>query len=308
MALSYSISEELDTYPLLFREALDLLEAGENGQAKELFGKLLREEPENPEFAAGFFCAGWWQNRQADVQFYRPGRPLAAWCMCTWEDFQRQTKERAYQSSASFQKCMRCILSEAAENFRQAFQEEGSGPADTALLKELAICLVQLEDYSNAVDILQYARTKAPYDASLLFLLGESLCSLEKEDQVGRGLSFYRDAFLLNCSVLEARWIASPLASQVFQILAKESGENMEYALLWFPAYLLAASFAYSLRPLRPIEVEKTLQEYQRLQKEQGRSIAKYLERIRSSLCFYLLALLYHYEVSSKGQRPQSGI
>ena len=182
----------------LFAKALEALEAGKQEEAKQSFATLLQEEAENIEYQAGFFCAGWWLNRINDRFLYRPGRPLAAWYMKHWEKFTFQVKERNYINAQAFHKTMRYILGCAAQNFSQAFQEEGTGSADIALLKDLALCLLQLKDYSNAIDILQYARNKKPHDAQLCFLLGESLCCLSQEDNTARGLSFYRDSCLLD--------------------------------------------------------------------------------------------------------------
>ena len=288
-------------YPidLSLQEALKNLDSGKQKKAKEEFAALLQQEPENIEFQAGFFCAGWWLNRENSSQLYRSGRPLAFWLMQEWENFTQKVKARGYQSCICFQRTMHFVLNEIASNFRQAFQEEGAASADPNLLKELAICLIQLEDYNNAVDILGYARAKNPHDPRLNFLLGESLCCRNsKKEDIGRGLSYYRDAFLIDLHITEARWIASQVASKIFMKLHQKFQEDLDRTLNWFPAYLMAASFEHSLTHLKRPALKELSLEVQRLLKEKERVVEKYSERLHAALSFYLLTLIYQYTCS----------
>ncbi len=297
------MSEESYSEERAFKEAMSLMETGEQEKAKEHFSQLLRTDPDNLEFQAGFFSAGWWLNRQNSHGLHRGGRQLSAWFMHEWDNFSKQASERGYQGCLSFRKAMHYALRSAAENFRLAFQEEGSSSADPELLKELAICLIQLEDYANAADILQYARSKNPHDARLCFLLGEVLCCSEKKEKLGRGLSYYRDAFLMDTQAIEPRWISSTLITGVFTYLHQENQENIEQTLAWFPAYLLAASCPYPLRPLKSTEIQSAHQETERLLHERERVIEKYQQKVEASLCFYILVLLREYASSNKTNR-----
>ena len=289
-----------------FQEALALLEQGEHKQAKEHFSALLAQESENLEFQSGFYCTGWWLNRKDSRQLYRSGRALAFWLMQEWKEFSGEAKKRGYQGCLCYRKTMQFILGEASDNFRKAFQEEGASSADLHLLKELAACLMQMEDYANACDILQYARTKAPQDAYLCFLLGEVLCCLDGEKHVGRGLSCYRDAFLADLRVLDPDWIASPIASKTFMQLHEKTKGNIEHTRYWFPAYLMNASFLYSLRPLKDSESEHIFQEIERLNRERERDVAKYRERVNAALSFYLLVFIYQKSITQKSITQES--
>ena len=283
--------------------ALEHLNCGNQEKAKEAFVTLLRQEPGNIEFQAGFFCAGWWLNRETSTQFYRQGRPLGSWLMEEWKSFAQKIDERGYQNCLSFQKTMHFVLNELASNFRLAFQEEGASSADPKLLKELAICLLQLGDYNNAIDILRYARTKNPYEAQLNFLLGEVLCcrNSSKED-MNRGLSYYRDAFLIDLHITEPHWITSKRTSKLFKELEQKYKDNLEQVLYWFPAYLMAVSFIYSLSQLNRLQIKEIRLEIQRLQKEKERGLEKYRESLHAALSFYLLTLIYQYR--SYGSEP----
>ena len=295
------MSEENYSIDQGFQKALQHLDSGHCKEAKEQFAALLQLEPKNIEFQAGFFCAGWWLNRESSSQLYRPGRPLASWLMQEWESFAKKAAQRGCQSCLCFQRTMHFVLNEVASNFRQAFQEEGAASADPNLLRELALCLIQLEDYNNAVDILHYARTKNSHDPRLSFLLGEALCSRNsKKEDIDRGLSCYRDAFLIDLHITEPRWIASQTVSQIFTKVHQKYQEDLELTLNWFPAYLMAASFTHSLTQLKRTTLKEIDAEVQRLLKEKERVAEKYRERLYAALSFYLLALIYHYRSSEK--------
>ena len=280
-----------------FELALKYLESGDKKKAKEEFAFLLEREPENIEFQAGFFCAGWWLNRETNTDSYAAGRSLASWLMREWDDFSQRAKERAYQNCLSFEKVMYFALNTAASNFRLAFQEENPSSSDPKLLKELSLCLFQLRDYENAIEILGYARKKNPHDPELSFLLGDALCSDDsKKENMDHGLSYYRDSFLIDPRVTKPAWITSPIAREVLRNLEKRYQKDLERTLDWFPAYLILSSFPHSLRPLKEVQLREIHLEIEHLLKEKKRGVEKYRDRICAILSFYLLVLIYQYK------------
>lgn len=299
MEIANQIHQESEILSLDFQIALEKLELGKYQEAKLAFSNLLQNDPEDLEFQAGFFCAGWWLNRENSFELYHLGRPLASWIMQEWEAFSKKAEERTYKKSHGFQKTMQHILDKAANNFRQAFQEEDASSVDSSLLKELSICLMQLKDYENAIEILQYAIIKKPGDAFLCFLLAELLCySSTEKKKLGHGLSYYREAFLLNFYISEVKWISSRIATQVLTKLYEKYKDNPEQALTWFPAHLMAISFVYNLRPLKYSEIHEVHKEIKRLLAEKERVMEKYRDKLVAVLCFYLLVLIYQYKIT----------
>ena len=273
--------------------AFTYLDSGKYKEAKEYFSQLLRESPQSIEYQAGFFSSGWWGNRQPFRKKLRQGRPLAYWLMQEWENFTLKMKEKGYDKSQFFQNYMQKILGIAADNFRLTFQEEGASSADPKLLQELALCLVQLGDYKNAIDILHYARTKKPYNPKLCFLLGEITCRTKEREAINRGLSYYREAFIIDPQICEPKWIASELASTILQRVYKENYKNQKDAISWFPAFLMAYSFSYKLFPLKNSSLAFLQSEAKRLLVAKEDTIEKYKLSVNSKLCFYLLAIIY---------------
>lgn len=289
-----------------FRTALDFLANGDFAEARARFGELLaNDDPDDPEYACGFYAAGWWFNREDRRTSLKEGRGLADWLMQQWDDFQTIADDRDFTGCLSFRATMRAVLGEAAENYRTAFQQEGASAVDGELLKTLAVCLIRLEDYANAADILLYARRKGRSDAVLFFLLGESLCSqagpqaadeeIPHEARV-KGVSFYRDACLVNTAEIDPGLMASQPAAGIFGALYQDFDHDLERTREWFPARLHANCFHYEgLRRLSPAELEHLRQEASRLSRDLNQVVERFKEKVRATLAFFYLCLMHHY-------------
>lgn len=283
--------------PDAFRTALSTLETGDFGAARTLFGELIQEFPDDLEYLCGYYSAGWWFNREEQRSGLKDGRAKGDWFMQEWDAFQRIADERDYAACLSFRASMRAILREAAEQYRIAFQEEGAAAVDTTLLKTLAICLMRLEDYADAAEILMYARRRqSKGDATLCFLLGEALCSQKRPEQMEKGLSYYRDALLIDPHAVDPGLMASEPATSVFADLYTRFEQNIERCYQWFPAYLHAHLASHAgLRALSQAELQHLRAESQRLAGDLETVVEKYRDKVRATLGFLYLCLIHHY-------------
>ncbi|MCR9141429.1 MAG: hypothetical protein NXI24_04195 [bacterium] len=282
-----------------FRVALDALETGDFGGARPIFGELIEIFPNNPEFLCGYYAAGWWFNREERRTAVKEGRAKADWLMNEWDAFQSLIDQREYSGCLAFRATMRAVLREAAEQYRIAFQEEGASAVDTNLLKTLAVCLIRLEDYVDASDILLYARRRQNQgDAQLHFLLGEALCSQEREDLKEKGMSYYRDACLIDVRTLDPGLMASEPAAGVFESLYNRFEHNLDRSYEWFPAYFHAQIVGTEgLRKLAPPEIAHLRSETDRLARDLTTVVEKYKDRVRATLAFYYLCLIHHLRI-----------
>lgn len=287
---------------------LSLLEQGAMEKASLQYEEALRKDPSSLEFQCGFYSARWWHNRVNSYNSLKKGRPLAAWLMSEWEKFAEIAEERRFSSCLSYQAVMRAVLEDAADNFRIAFQEEGTSSVDISLLRELSICLMRLKDYRNAAEILNYARRKNNRDAGINFLLGEALCCLGKKDTQERGLSYLRDALLIDLHSIRPDLIASESSSQLFEQLYESHEQKLEPALNWFPAYLTARYFLPGIRQLENRELSYIHSEIERLEQNMESVIPKYRERVRSGLSFYILLLIHHYKFHNPQRRAEAAL
>lgn len=294
-----SIEEEQD------QNALRALQSEDFERARDLYGDLVEKYPEEIEYACGFYTAGYWHNRQNRIPAYKPGRIQGDWLVKEWEKFQVLAEEKNYQSCRAFRGAMQGVLGRAAEQFRLAFQQEGRSGIDLAVLKELAVCLIKTQDYKNASDILNFARRTHPGNADLFFLLGESLCSLDRPEQQDRGLECYRDAFLINHASIDPTLISSQPAAGVFETLYREKKEKLETVIEWFPARLMLKSFRPGLRRLQPDEIDGLEHEIRRLNEDHTVVADRFQDRVRARLLFYHLVLLQHYRFHEKDTERQ---
>ncbi len=272
--------------------ALHTLEQGDFDHAWERYGQLVELFPEDPEYAAGFYTAGYWRNRQSAIAETQAGRARGSYLFQEWDRFQKQAEERQFQSCASFRAAMQWVLGSAAGEFRTAFHSESGRNVDAALLSDLAMCLIRIEDYANATDILRYTARLHPANARIQFLLGESLCSSTDPQDRERGLASYRDAFLLDPSAADPTLIASDVASAVFRAAYEDYGHDLERTLLWFPARLSAASFAYGVRSITERDATAWSAEIRRLHESLGQVVEKFREKVKARLAFLLLEVL----------------
>jgi hypothetical protein len=227
----------------------------------------------------------------------KDGRAKADWLMSEWDAFQTLADQREYAGCLAFRATMRAVLREAAEQYRNRLSGRGRERAvDTNLLKTLAVCLIRLEDYVDASEILLYARRRQNQgDAQLHFLLGEALCSQEREDLREKGLSYYRDACLIDGRALDPGLMASQPAAEVFESLYDRFEQNLDRAYEWFPAYFHARVFGTpGLRRLAPPEITHLQAETERLARDLTTVVEKYRDRVRATLAFYYLCLIHH--------------
>lgn len=294
-----SLEEEQD------QNALRALQSEDFDRARDLYGDLVEAHPEEIEYACGFYTAGYWSNRQDRFRDLKPGRIQGDWLVKEWEKFQVLAEEKNYQSGRAFRGAMQGVLGRAAEQFRLAFQEEGRSGIDLAVLKELAVCLIKTQDYKNASDILNFARRTHPGNADLFFMLGESLCSLDRPEQHDRGLEFYRDAFLINHTSVDPTLIASEPAARVFEALYKEKKEKLDDVIEWFPARLMLEAFRPGLRRLAPEEIDGLDHELYRLLQDRETVVERFRDRVTARLVFYHLVLLQHYRFHEKNTDRQ---
>ncbi|MBL8019188.1 MAG: hypothetical protein JNM27_05950 [Leptospirales bacterium] len=276
-------------------EALSALSSGEYSRAKDLYGALLEEYPEEPDYICGFYTAAYWENRHSGFQAMPQGKVRGTALVQAWDAYEAIANDKEFTGLTSFRAAMRGILGQAAEEFRFSFQDSGLAH-DTKVLADVGRCLIRIGDYTNATEILQFARKVRP-GAEILFLLGESCSSQTDEDpeNLTRGLGFYRDAFIQEPGILDPALIGSDLPVRIFQKVYDLLEGNRENAILWFPAHLMAASQRYALRKLLPEELKEIRAELGRLSQDLERVVEKYKERVRARICFFILVLLQHH-------------
>jgi tetratricopeptide (TPR) repeat protein len=279
----------------LATDALSALTHGDYARAKDLYGSLLEEKPESPDYICGFYSSAYWDNRGGQFQNQPQGKARGSALVHAWDQFEQIAADRDFQTLPSFHAAMQSVLGKAAEEFRISFQDTGLAH-DSKILLDLGRCLIRMRDYPNAVEILLFARKVKP-TPPILLLLGEALCAMGQEDQntLIKGLGYYRDAFLIEPDVFDPSVVQSEPALSVLTSLYARFESSRDQASLWFPAWLMARSQMQGLRKLLPEEIREAAAELARLNTDLERVVDKFKERVRARICFYILVLLSHH-------------
>ena len=280
----------------LFKQALSEIKLNDFSKAKSIFQKLLSLEPTNIEFEAGFFNLGWWIIRRDNLEL-KKGRIRASWLMKNWNEFTTISNSRSYTATKCYEELMYCIINEAVENYKIAFySDENLRNTDPNLLIELALCLLKLKDYTNAIEILNYARSKSTNDISLSFLLAEVLCFTDTKDNIQKGLTIYRETFINDFqNYFETENLNSNFSLNVLNTVKEFCEDDFTKLNYWFPSFLMISAMPYNLKPLKDKEISKVLDESKRLILEKERVSVKFRDKVHAILGFYIMTLILQF-------------
>ncbi|TGM03852.1 hypothetical protein [Leptospira jelokensis] len=172
-------------------EALTYLGNGEFETAKSIYSVLLDRDPEDLATISGFYIASFWDHRLDLILKTREGKERGKLLLQLFSDFETEVRKRGFQNTDSFFVTQDCILKEARDHLKLAYQWEGSNALDKELLGDLARSLIKIQDYSMAIEVLLYGGNKQ--SPALLYFLAESQVMTGNERE---GIENYRTAFL----------------------------------------------------------------------------------------------------------------
>lgn len=278
-----------------FDSLLEITASGDFSEARKGFSELLEKHPESREFEAGLYTAAYWDNRSG---FLNRANELDGNTIVTeWETFEKLIEQKGYAGYKPIIAAMYVVLGKAADSFRKSFQNKGLGNAEFDSLLELGRCLLRIEDYSNARDILQYARKLKPSSALALFLMGEG-CLLDGDPLlIEKGLGHYRDGFLIQPAQFPFDQIRSNQATSFLSNLQKEYGNENDTLLMWLPCEFMTHSMVSGCRRLNADELNQLLQETARLENDLRTGNSRYEMKIKSRLTFYYLVSIQAFTV-----------
>lgn len=172
-------------------EALTYLGNGEFETAKSIYSVLLDRDPLDLSSISGYYIASYWDHRIDLILKTREGKERGRLLLQLFSDFESEVRKRGFQNTDSFFVTQDCILKEARDHLKLAYQWEGANALDKDLLQDLARSLIKIQDYTMALEVLLYGGNKQ--SPVLLYYLAEtqSMTGNEKE-----GIESYRTAFL----------------------------------------------------------------------------------------------------------------
>ncbi|MCT8332054.1 hypothetical protein NUH30_00070 [Leptospira sp. 85282-16] len=172
-------------------EALTYLSNGEFETAKSLYSVLLDRDPLDLASISGYYISSFWDHRLDLILKTREGKERGKLLLGFFADFETEIRKRGFQNTESFSVTQDCILKEARDHLKLAYQWEGANALDKDLLRDLAICLIKIKDYGMALEVLLYGGNKQ--SPVLQYYLAETQVMTGNERE---GIETYRTAFL----------------------------------------------------------------------------------------------------------------
>jgi len=249
-----------------------LIEDGDFKIAISKLDELLNINPEYPGLIPAFRTAKFWDNRTDYLKKFKEGKETATFLMEEWAKFDEYSHEVDILKSNAYKSAMRFIFLKASHHYRIAFQklEDQTGKFD--LLLNLGDCLLRLEEYKNAIEILEYAKNSFTSNARLLVILAESHFHL---DDIPKSLLYFREAFFINPTEIDLSLIKSKPILELIEIISKER-PNTPNIKEWIPIYGFLSDIFYVRKNLHRHQIDLIEKEivklevvYQRMNKEQ---------------------------------------
>ncbi|TGM12462.1 hypothetical protein EHQ81_15485 [Leptospira selangorensis] len=249
-----------------YEEAIKHLSEGEFELSRNIFDSLLEEDPENPEFASGFYISSFWDHRIDRIHLTKEGRERTGLLLEFLKDFDSVYKSKSFLKELSYHSAMSSILQETTDQVRIALRKEGIQSLSPGLIAELAYRLLLAEDTDLASEVLRDSSGLERFSPELLFFRAE--CTY-LSGQHSHGLLLYREAFLKEPSAIRLESVRSEPIFSAIQILREEFKEEGELKEA-LPVLLLERGVFKEIRKMSDKELEAYRSELFRLRDSLG--------------------------------------
>lgn len=233
-------------------EIYQLIESGEFSVAVKRLDELMDIDPDYPGLIEAYRTARFWLNRERELNNMEDGKITADFLMTQWKAFEEYAQSREMPSSSSYKAAMRYIFFKASEHYKISFKKQEVAAENFDLLLNLGDCFLRLEEYTNAVDTLEYARNSYKSNARLLAILGEAYYHL---DDIPKSLLYFREAFFIDPSEIDIKLIRSKPIESVIEIIRQE-GTQYKDLREWIPVYAFLSDIFYVKGKLNKGQVE----------------------------------------------------
>ncbi len=249
-----------------YEEAIRHLSEGEFEHAKNAFDSLLESDPENPEYASGFYISSFWDHRIERIHFTKEGRERTGILLEFLKDFEGVYKTKSYPRELSYHTATDSILRETTDQLRIALRKEGIQALSPSSIAELSYRLLLAEETELAWEVLRDSAGLEKFSPELLFFRAE--CTYQNGNQQ-QGLLLYREAFLKESSALRLDAVrAEPILNGI-QTLRSEFKDDADLKEA-LPVLLLEQGIFRDIRKMNDKELEQIRTELLRLRDSIG--------------------------------------
>lgn len=251
--------------PLLpgINKAFRYLENGEFDQATTLFNSLIDSNPDYPGLTEGYRTSRFWGNRQNEFSNLSDGKKSADFLMKEWSDFQKYAMDKNLTHSTAYKSVQKYIFYTASEHYKTAFKNEENPTDNFNLLVNLATCFTGLDEYSRAIETLEYIRSAYKSNTIITAMLAESYYHI---GEVPKSMMLFREAFFVNPQELNISQIKSKPVIELFNI-AKNNISSEQDPREWIPIYGYIMDIFYVKQQLSRQTVEMIKKDIYNLEK-----------------------------------------
>ncbi len=248
-----------------------LIEQGKFNDAVKVLDELMSVNPDYPGIIDAYRIAKFWDNRTEELQGLNEGKQTADFLMKQWDSFTEYAKSKNIQVNVAYNSSMHFIFFKASEHYKIAFKNREDTANNFALLLNLGICFLRLEEYKHTIETLEYARSSFKSNAQLLAILGEAYYHIQ---EVPKSLICFKEAFFINASEIDIHILHSEPITKLHQI-ATELDKN-KYTNEWIPVLGFIYDIFYVRKNISRHQVENIEKDiynlelsYQKMNKEE---------------------------------------
>lgn len=276
-------------------EVFQLIEKGEFAAAVAKIDELMDIDADYPGLIDAYRVAKFWHNREKEIKTLEEGKETAEYLMKQWEVFNEYSESKNLTSSSAFKSSMRYIFFKAADHYKFAFREQQDTSSNFQFLLNLGDCFLRLEEYSLAIETLEFAKGSYKSNARLMAILGEAYFHT---GDVSKSLLSFREAFFVDPAEIDLSILkAKPILDLVDAV--KKARADFKDIAEWIPIYGFISDVFYVKRNLSAHQVEGiekdiynlevTFQKMNRSQVESSNIVPRLINKYLWLLDYYTL-------------------
>jgi tetratricopeptide (TPR) repeat protein len=276
-------------------EVYQLLEQGEFGSAVGKIDDLMDIDADYPGLIEAYRVAKFWHNREREMKALDEGKDTAEFLMKQWEVFDEYAESKNLTSSSAFKSAMRHIFFKAADHYKFAFREQQDTSSNFQFLLNLGDCFLRLEEYSNAIETLEFAKGSYKSNARLMAILGEAYFHT---GDISKSLLCFREAFFIDPAEIDLGMLKAKPIVDLAEMVKKERADLKEINE-WIPIYGFLNDIFYVKRNLSAHQVESiekdvynlemTYQKMNRAQVESSNIVPRLINKYLWLIDYYTL-------------------
>jgi len=280
-----------------FDEAITYIRDVNFEKALEIMEKVLIENDRFPGVIEAIKSIKFWQNRWLKIMMAPKGKEQAEVFFSEWENYLKFIK--SFENNENFEKIFiafkNLIYKRIIENL--IFEFEQSEILSLDLLKKLGKIFFEIEDYKNAIEIMEYAYGFNKRDSFIISILADSYYLTGEED---RALILYREAFFYEPEKIELNILKSEPIKFLKEIALSEGIKN-EYLNEWIGVLGIVLNVFNQRNNLTPEDVNKIEIEIKDLESKLANGGIKF-EILKPRLIYRYLLLIeyYFYQISNR--------